>query len=126
MRRRLDRNLIGAGLLVRRARWLCLLSSADVAFREADGERARALVLERGEIVARHDLEHVAQVVDLSVRPVPAAPALRASFDATRYDRLRVLATELARIHGEGGDLTLRFGTHVISGERLTRLLRVV
>jgi hypothetical protein len=126
VRRRLDRNLIQAGLLVRRARWLCLLSSAGVAFREPQRPRARALVLERGEIVARHDLEHVAQLADLSVRSPLPGHVLRAAFDAARYDRLRVLATELARIHGEGGELALRLGKHLLRGERLARLLRIV
>jgi hypothetical protein len=50
----------------------------------------------------------------------------RALFDAARYDRLRVLATELARVQGEGGELAIRLGRHVLSGARLLRLMRTL
>jgi hypothetical protein len=33
-------------------------------------------------------------------------------FDARTYDRMRVLATELRRVHLEGGDVTIEVGTH--------------
>jgi hypothetical protein len=49
-----------------------------------------------------------------------------ALFDAAAYDRLRVLATELRRVHDEAGELTLRFGAHVFAGERLTKLISAV
>jgi DNA polymerase-3 subunit epsilon len=126
VRRRLDRNLIQAGLVLRRACWLTLLSEADVAFRERAAEQARALSWSGGEIGARHELVHVRDLLALPVRPMRTARERRACFDASRYDRLRVLSTELARIHTEGGEVLLRFGAHVIAGERLSRLMRLI
>jgi hypothetical protein len=39
---------------------------------------------------------------------------------------MRVLSTELRRVHDEGGELLLRIGTHTLAGERLERMLREV
>jgi hypothetical protein len=126
VRRRLDRNLIQAGLVLRRARWLSLLSEADVAFREVAANQARALSWAGGEISARHELASVRDLLALPVRPMRSARERKTCFDAVRYDRLRVLSTELARIHAEGGEVLLRFAAHVIAGERLSRLMRLI
>jgi DNA polymerase-3 subunit epsilon len=126
VRRRLERALVQCGLLMRRSRWLCLLADADIAFREAARPSARALVMSGGQVVARHDLEHVGALPQLPVRrPRPRMERL-ALFDAAAYDRLRVLATELRRVHDEAGELTLRFGAHVFTGERLAKLISAV
>jgi hypothetical protein len=126
VKRRLDRNLIQAGLLVRRARWLCLLADADVAFREPRMAAARALVVAQGDFVARHDLAEIHDLATLPVRRVSPLRTRQAAFDAARYDRMRVLATELARVHGEGSQVAVRIGAHLLVGERLARLLRTI
>jgi DNA polymerase-3 subunit epsilon len=126
VRRRLDRNLIQSGLLIRRARWLSLLADSDLAFRELDMPRARALVLAHAEVIERKDLASVDELAGLSIRRMSAEHVRKALFDAVRYDRLRVLATEMQRVHAEGGQLALRFGRHLITGERLARILREV
>jgi len=46
------------------------------------------------------------------------------SFDAATYDRLRVVATELRRIHDDGGEIALRTGEHVFAGARAARLVK--
>lgn len=126
VRRRLDRSLIQSGLLARRARWLCLLADASVAFRDRGMDQARALVLSHGEVMARHDLIRVAALGQLTVPRMSPRSARRACFDAVRYDRLRVLATELQRVQSDGGELVVRFGSHLLSGDRLARLMRAV
>jgi DNA polymerase-3 subunit epsilon len=108
VRRHLDRGLLRGGHLVRRARWLVLLSEASLAFRERDGAQFRLLVLERGQIVEQRDL------VDPLALPTRGAPppwrVRQAAIDAAGYDRLRVLATELARVRAEGGSVVVRIG----------------
>ncbi|HKP64610.1 MAG TPA: GIY-YIG nuclease family protein [Polyangiales bacterium] len=126
VRRRLERGLVQPGLLMRRARWLVLLSCADVVYRERGMQGARGLIVESGEIREALDLEHVDAVRRLPVRPVPALRARQAIFDAGVYDRLRVLATELARVRDEQGEMAVRVGPHVYGGERLSRLMAAV
>jgi DNA polymerase-3 subunit epsilon len=126
VQRRLERNLVQSGLLVRRARWLCLLADADIAYREPDMGKARGLVVSRTTLLARHDLEGIANICDLPTRRLPSRGERQAAFDAASYDRLRVLATELQRVLSEGGEIALRFGAHVFTGHRLVQLMASV
>jgi DNA polymerase-3 subunit epsilon len=125
--RRLERCLTHSGLLVRRARWLGLLAHADVAFREPTMQRARAFVLEAARIIERRDLVGIADLAaSVAVRRLPARRERQACFDALAYDRIRVLATELNRIHEGGGEVAIRLGRRVIDGARLAQLMRWV
>jgi DNA polymerase III subunit epsilon len=126
VRRRLERSLVQTGLLLRRARWLILLADATIGFRERNMTTARALVISRGEIVERCELESVDAVHALPVRRPSARRSRLSSFDAAVYDRLRVLATEMRRVQEEGGEVIVRTGTHTFAGERLVRLTRMV
>lgn len=118
IRRHLQRGVMSGYQLLRRARWLVLLSNACVAYRERNGERRRLLVLEGADLVAARDLESGEE---------PPAPEARtetwlqrqARFEGARYDRLRVLTTELKRVLSEGGDVEL-----VLRGTRVARLDR--
>ncbi|MFT3926703.1 MAG: GIY-YIG nuclease family protein [Myxococcales bacterium] len=56
VRRRLERGLVHSGLLERRARWLCLLSECDLAFRERGMPQPRALSMRAGEITSLGEL----------------------------------------------------------------------
>lgn len=124
--RRLERNLIQAGLLLRRARWLCLLAEATVAYAEREMLGARALVISRASIGERHDLESVARVASFAVRPVPRVSQRQSCFDKAAYHRMRVLLTELHRVADQGGEIAVRLGSRTLGGEQLTRLLRQV
>jgi hypothetical protein len=97
VRRHLTRTLAGESLLVRRARLLCLLADARVAFCE-DG--------------------HDRRLGEEQARPRSRADRER-GFDAKNYDRARVLATELRRVHLEGGHVEIRVGKHRLSVVRL-------
>ncbi len=107
--RHLERSFAQGAALVRRARWLCLLSDCAVAFR--DHGRRRLLVIEGTAVVSRADLADDA--------PLPAPPPRRsfrerqALFDAAAYDRLRALATELLRVEA-------RLSVRARSGEPLS------
>jgi len=126
VRRRLERSLVQTGLLVRRARVLCLLADATLAFRERDMPAARALVIVQGRIAERCGLSSVSALTDLPARTLPALAQRQAAFDASAYDRLRVLATELRRVHQEDGEVAVRAGQHVLAGERLTRVMSAI
>jgi hypothetical protein len=76
-------------------------------------------------VVDRRDLGRVAEIAELPRRARVSA-ARHSCFDAASYDRLRVLATEIARVLGDGGDVALRFGRHTFCGERAVRLLSMV
>ncbi len=106
---------------LRRARWLCALGEASVAF--VDGGVGRRLVLERAAIVERGDHDPRAEL------PVPPgwrrrADERRTAFDVGAFDRLRVLTTELRRVADAGAPIAVRFGPHRrLSGDRLRRVL---
>jgi hypothetical protein len=110
VRRYLERVIVGEGTLVRRAGMLALLSDAHVIFREPGDAAARLLVLENGEISSRVAL------TEEQVTRSPDAPPSRLTrlqrFDASRYDRLRVLLTELRRVATQGGRAEVHVGQH--------------
>lgn len=126
VRRRLERTLVQTCLLARRARWLALLADAQVAFCERGAERARLLSFVLGQVAGA---ESVADVSEVTRRP-PARPhplrARQRAFDAATYDRMRVLATELARVQAEGGKLTVRVAGHALTGARLAALMSAI
>jgi DNA polymerase-3 subunit epsilon len=105
--RHVERALVQAYRAYRRAHWLALLHDSDVIYREPGSERARLLEVRGGEIVAARDVaaEHAP-----SERLRPALLARRTSFDRAKYERLRVLTTELKRIVRDGGSVSLRWG----------------
>jgi hypothetical protein len=88
--RHLARTLAGESLLVRRARLLCLLVDGYLTFRENGQERSIGQGRERPR--SRHERQ--------------------LEFDAKRYDWVRVLATELRRVHFEGGHVEIWIGKH--------------
>jgi DNA polymerase III subunit epsilon len=123
IRRHLDRALLRGGQLIRRARWLVLLSEASVAFREpgADQSAYRLLVLDGGDVVER---SYIADPAEMPARSAPRPWRERqAAMDAARYDRLRVLATELARVRHEGGTVVVRIGGRLIVEPRAALLV---
>jgi hypothetical protein len=126
VRRRLERSLVQTGLLLRRTRWLCLLAESAVAFRETGMSSARCLIFSRAELVESHDIADIADVRDLSPQLRRPLSERRACFDAPAYDRVRVLLTELRRVHEEGGDVVVRVGAHTLGGEKLAKVMRTI
>jgi len=123
VRRRLERNLVQSGLLLRRARFLCLLADAELSFQERRMKTARALVSASTRIVEHREVESVSAIAGFPPRrPAPKLARQRA-FDAAAYDRLRVVLTELCRIRDEGGQLAFRVGTHFFEGPRFAKLV---
>lgn len=123
--RHLERNLAQAYQLYRRARWLCLVHDCRIVYREPASERTRLLVVVNGDIAEARDL--------LQGEAVPAAPGqLRIAdrhraFDGVKYDRLRVLTTELKRIQRDQGSVSVHLGRRrALCGRALDGVLQWV
>src|SRR5262249_47540691 len=121
-----ERSLVQCGLMLRRSRWLCLLSEATVAFREPNANQARALIVSRGNVAEQLSIDGVAAVGELAPRWPKTRSQRQSAFDIAAYDRPRVLLTELQRIQADGGEVALRLGRRTFVGESLARLLRPV
>lgn len=112
LRRHIERTLFVEVMLIKRASLLALLTDAHVAFREDGTTVVRHLVLAEGSISERYD--------SLSTKPKdhplhpPRRDARLTGFDRRRYDRLRVLVTELRRVMDEGGDVAIHVGAHTL------------
>jgi DNA polymerase-3 subunit epsilon len=121
----LEETVLRAAHAVRRARWLVRLSECSLAWAEADDpERRNLLVIHGGAVACRAELEPGAP---LPLPPGHARPAAlrRAAFDLARFDRLRVLTTELRTLAAGAASVELRFGLRArLSQPRLRRLLR--
>ncbi len=119
----MERLAIGAAHACRRARWLTRLTDAAVVWSEPGVDGARLIVIESGEVVLRADAEPG------TVPPIPpgyqrSTAARQASLTLARFDRLRVLTTELKRLQSEGSPAAVRFGpSKVLAGLRLARAL---
>jgi hypothetical protein len=119
----LERLALRAALAVRRARWLTRLTDAAVVWSEGGMDGARLLLLVEGECVWRGAVP--------ADTPPPVPPGChrrvadrRAGFTLARFDRVRVLLTELKRLAGEGRPLALRAGAGPpLTGARLARVL---
>ena len=123
--RGIEHSIMHGALLVRRARWLCLLSESSLAWetRSAKNHRKTVLLFENAAVSLREELP-AEKETPLSVGYVKRIPERQKVFDVTRYERLRVVTTELRRLVGEGRKIELRLKpTAVLSGRQLTKLL---
>jgi DNA polymerase III subunit epsilon len=106
--RHIERAAAQAYQAYRRARWLHLLHDCDIVYREPDSAETRLLRVRDGALLE-------AKVVPPNwapterARPAPQAHAF-ASFDRAKYNRLRVLTTELKRVARDGGQVSVHFG----------------
>ena len=114
--------------LIRRARWLCLLSESSLAWEPAGqpGHLHNRIVLEGGSVT---------EVEDRGANDeMPIPPHFDRSFHRRQkhlnlmtYDRLRVLTTELRRLVSENRRIKLRLGPKVCLGNNeLKKALRWV
>ena len=117
-----------SALLVRRARWLCLLSESALAWeaRDAGDHRKIVLQIENGTVAQRQELPGQAEV--------PSPPAYfkrmaerQKTFDLATYERLRVVTTELRRLVAAGRSVEIRLRPNAaLSRRKLARILQWV
>ena len=124
VRETLEETVRRAAHAVRRGRWLLRLCECSLAWDEPGRPGRRLLVVERGGVAARADLEPGESA------PVPAgagrSPAeRRAAFDLATFDRLRVLTTELRTLVADATSVEIRLGENArLSRPRLATVLR--
>ena len=125
--RHLERSLAGNYQVLRRSSWLCVLASSSVSYREPRDRAGRLLRLEAAELVEAADMADGPDGPLPTPAPGKARRALQLAFDAARYDRLRILTSELKRIDRDGGQIAVRLSrTHLLRGARLRNILRLV
>ena len=114
---------VRAALARRRAVWLTRLADASIFWSEPGASGARLIVIENGEIVLK------ASVHSAATPPVPPghsrpAAARRYAINLERFDRLRVLSSELKRLVAGSATVAVRFGvTPALAGARLVNVL---
>lgn len=118
----LEEAVMSAARATRRARWLCRLTDSVVAFREPTRAR-RVLVVSEGAVVERY---WAGTELSAPVR-APSFQERQRYFDASTYDRLRVLTTELRTLATDSGEVSMRLGPgRPIEGAAAKRALGVV
>lgn len=124
--RGIEKLTMRAALLIRRARWLCLLSESTIAWeaRDSDGRRKNILRFKNGQVAHREELDSEVKV------PLPAAGCAgriadrKKMFDLATYERLRVVTTELRRLVAEGRNVEVHLGSKAtLNRKRLARML---
>lgn len=105
--RHVERALVQAYRSYRRAHFLALLHDSDVVYREPGAAQARLLRIREGALASSLD---VPADYTPGERIRPKLVGRRAPFDRAKYDRLRVLTTELKRILRDGGSVALHWG----------------
>jgi hypothetical protein len=123
--RHVERAVAQAYQAYRRARWLHLLHDCDIVYREPNAPNARLLRLRDGALVEAGEVSPDWAPTERA-RPTPL-PGAFASFDRAKYNRLRVLTTELKRVARDGGHVSVHFGPRqAIANRWLPGLLRLV
>jgi DNA polymerase-3 subunit epsilon len=126
--RTIEQSLSRLAYLIRRSRWLCMLSESCVSW-ERPSDQSRqwiGLVFGNGRLVGRTNGNCPDR---LSIPPGFSKDRLarQQSFDVDTYDRLRIVTTELRRLISENRDVRICLGPRVVLRRpRLDRLLRWV
>lgn len=117
-----------ASLLIRRARWFCILSESTLTWitGKTSGQQPRLIVIQSGDIVHRETVE--------TTQSPPIPPGCQKSFskrqqsfDLITYDRMRVLTTEIRRLISDDTDrkVQLRLNPKVVlNAKSLNKLLQ--
>jgi DNA polymerase-3 subunit epsilon len=119
--RHLERAVAHAYQAYRRARWLVRIHDSDVVYAEPGTARTRLLSVRDGRLVEARDC-----APDWS--PTVRVSATKdAHFERAKYDRLRILSTELKRIVRDSGQVSVHWGRALgLSQRLLSGVLRLV
>jgi DNA polymerase-3 subunit epsilon len=123
--RTIEKFAIRSALLIRRSRWLCLLSESSLAWKARDlKSRSKiVLLLENGAVCHRQQLP-LAEKTPVSSGYAKHMAQRQKIFDLTTYERLRVVTTELRRLVAEGRQIEIRLSPNaILSQKQLARIL---
>ena len=123
--RAIEKFTMRSAHLIRRSRWLCLLSESSLAWevRNSEGRCKNVLLFENGTVAQRQELPSGQKL------PLPAGHVKRMAnrqniFDLMTYERMRVVTTELRRLITEGRKIEIRLSPNsIISNRQLTKML---
>jgi DNA polymerase-3 subunit epsilon len=123
--RAIEKLAMRSAHLIRRSRWLCLLSESALAW-EARDSKSRSkivLLLENGAVCHRQQLP-LEKETPLSPGYAKRMAQRQQTLDLTAYERLRVLSTELRRLVAEDRQIEIRLNPNtVLSRKHLARIL---
>jgi len=123
VQRSLEELLVRVTRARRRARWLSRMLDVTVTWREPGAELARVLRIGSGDIVHAGDAKTSPGEVS-GVAETSPGEVFGGTFTVERFDRLRVLTTELKRLVADGAEVSLQFaGGARLSREQLARAL---
>jgi DNA polymerase-3 subunit epsilon len=123
--RGIEHSIMRGALLIRRARWLCLLSESSLAWetRNEGDPHKHVLLFENGAVGSRKDLP-VGKKTPLAAGHTKKIADRQKIFDVTTYERLRVVTTELRRLVCDDRNIELRLNPKaMLSNHQLARLL---
>ena len=123
--RAIEKFSMRSALLIRRSRWLCLLSESSLSWetRNPEGRRKIALLFENGAVGHRQELPR-REKTPLSAGYAKPSANRQKKFDLTSYERLRVVTTELRRLISEGRKVEIRLGPNaILSNRQLAKML---
>ena len=119
----LEQIALGCARAARRARWLTALVESTLVWSEPGAQAPRLLVISDGEIARRESVAFGFEP------PAPAAhrrarAERHAAFTVARFDRLRVLTTELKRLVSKDLPVAVRLAPGaILTGARLAGVL---
>ncbi len=123
--RAVEHVVMHGALLIRRARWLCLLSESTLSWEErgSPGLSKNVLLLENASVSRQGQLP-----IEVKTPAPPGynkrMPKRQRMFNVTTYDRLRVITTELRRLVAEGRRIEIRLKPNaVLNHKQITRIL---
>jgi DNA polymerase-3 subunit epsilon len=123
--RAIEKFSMRSALLIRRSRWLCLLSESSLAWeaRNSEGRSKIVLLLENGAVGHRQELP-IGKKTPLSAGYAKRIRNRQKIFDVTTYERLRVVTTELRRLVTEGRKVEIRLSPNaILSNSQLVKML---
>ena len=123
--RAIEKFSMRSALLIRRSRWLCLLSESSLSWetRNPEGRCKIALLFENGAVGHRQELPR-REKTPLSAGYAKPSANRQKKFDLTSYERLRVVTTELRRLISEGRKVEIRLGPNaILSNRQLAKML---
>ena len=123
--RAIEKFSMRSALLIRRSRWLCLLSESSLSWetRNPEGRCKIVLLFENGAVGHRHELP-IGEKTPLSAGYAKPSANRQKIFDLTTYERLRVVTTELRRLVGEGRKVEIRLSPNaILSNRQLAKML---
>ena len=119
--RHLERAAAQAYQIYRRARWLVLIHDCDILYAEPGSTRTRLLSVRDGSLL---DARDSGPEWSSSTR---RSQMSEVRFDRAKYDRLRILTSELKRVAQDGGQVAVQWGTgQALSPRWLFGVLRLV